>query len=177
MSYVVGIDPDLHNTGVAIILDGVVESVNVCRVPKSLKGEAAVQAMLKQLSVDLPLWLEGVSFHGVVEGQQIYYGKSKVSPDSILLLSQVAGGASAILHAICATSVTMPRPRKWKGEVPKPIHQARVLSRLGWLYKKTQGYSYPTNPPSRLNKLRPDEWKHVVDALGLAMWGAERQPI
>jgi len=175
----VGIDPDLHNLGFALVdAEGHVLKVNVVRVPKSFKGEEAVAEMISEAPRNLDFWVpEEVcrrGFTAAIEGQQIYYGKSQVRPDSLLLLAQVAGAAACAMRICGASTIILPRPRKWKGEVPKPIHQARILSRLGWAYKKTQGYSYPTDPPKHLGSLRPEEWKHVVDAIGLALWARDR---
>lgn len=174
MNYI-GIDPDLHNLGLAIVDDeGEVSHVEVIRVPGSYKGESAVQKMIQELASRFPVL--GQSFpdrdyvHAIIEGQQIYSGSGLARPDSMLLLAQVAGAAAAALSPFCA-QIELPRPRKWKGSIPKPIHQARVLGRLGWTYKKGQGYTIPTNPPAHLTKLKPEEWKHVVDAIGLARWG------
>ena len=173
MSYI-GIDPDLHNLGLAIVdAEGDVAHVEVIRVPKSYVGELAVQKMIYELSgriAVLSMSFPPDDLKAVIEGQQIYSGTGQARPDSLLLLAQVAGAAAAVLAPHC-TSLVIPRPRKWKGSVPKPIHQARVLGRMGWAYKKGQVYTIPTNPPKHLTKLKPEEWKHVVDAIGLAQWG------
>ena len=172
-----GLDPDLHNTGLAVLdEEGDVAHVEVIRVPKSYVGESAVQKMIQEMARRLPMLMGTLDiipdpeyFSCTVEGQQIYMGKGQARPDSLLLLAQVAGAAAGILAPFCA-DLSLPRARKWKGSVPKPIHQARILGRLGWAYKKGQGYTIPINPPAHLAKLKPEEWKHVVDAIGLARW-------
>jgi hypothetical protein len=172
-----GLDPDLHNTGLAVVdEEGLVAHVEIIRTAKCFIGEEAVQKMIQELARRLPMLMGTLDIipdpeylSCTVEGQQIYLGTGAARPDSLLLLAQVAGAAAGILAPFCG-HLTLPRPRKWKGSVPKPIHQARILGRMGWSYKKGQGYTIPTAPPAHLTKLKPEEWKHVVDAIGLAQW-------
>ena len=179
---IIGIDPDLHNTGIAgyCTKNNTVTFVDVLRVRKSASGRGttgrkAVLAMCNQAG-NIPLDEDCV----VVEGQEIAYtSKSGANPRDIMLLATVAGGFLAKAWADDARHVLFPPPNEWKGSVPKHTHQARIYDKLYWEFKKTgtskTSYAYPTkghedvHGASTLNK---GDWKHVGDAIGLAMWGA-----
>ena len=72
--------------------------------------------------------------------------------------------------------------REWKGDIPKCVHQARVLKKRGMEYE-TRGskgagrdsrYTVPTSGFDNIRtggKLGAGDWKHAVDAIGLADWG------
>jgi hypothetical protein len=179
MKYYLGIDPDLHNTGIAL-LDGAGAMVETwcVTIPTKLKGEAAVVSM----AAALHLWLMDLSefpgsvFTGmtvVVEGQEIYRGKTP-NPMDILRLGQVAGAAVGVMGNAC-DRILLPTPNKWKGSVPKHIHQARTLTKLGVDYKVTSGsdrYAYPVDDSGNARPPFPkSKWKHIVDGIGLAQWG------
>lgn len=208
MSYVLGIDPDLDTTAFAFVNANTscVELVGVARpatrvvgrkaermvaaIVKALSSVTSGGALLKPFHAAIHAAVEGHRIlRVVVEGQQIYQGVRQ-RPDDILRLAQVAGAAAGVAtHLAGATQLLMPRPQEWKGSVPKPIHQARVLERLGWPYerkgpapKRTMGkvehagYCVPTSVPTdvALYDVRPSDWKHIVDAIGLALWGVDQ---
>lgn len=183
----IGVDPDLHRTAFAAVCEQQVLAVGVARVASWLKGPDAVAAMVAMLryhhsdaehSWDHWTRLSSVL---VVEGQQIYAGgkKSTKGWDSVLLLAQVAGAAAGILTQY-RQDLIIPRPQKWKGSIPKAVHQARVLKRRGIEYDM-KGSKTPKSdtrycvPRGRLaagsDTLADSDWKHVVDAIGLADWG------
>jgi len=173
----IGVDPDLHCTGMAIVQEHQVLSVAVARVPKTLTGEKAVLAMVAEMKHQLvPLLAGGLHrtpHTAVIEGQQIYL-KGLAKKDSILLLAQVAGAAAALATVMGCRKVYMPRPVDWKGSVPKPIHQERVLGRLGIESVRTKMGAVPRGDLSAIRgaeHLKPADWLHVVDAIGLAVWG------
>ena len=182
MSLVLGIDPDLDTTAYAAARDGRIECVGVVRVKKGRGLEGLVTELCAHMD-NVPADLI------VVEGQQIYQGMRQ-RPDDILRLAQFAGVAAGLAAAQSGCfRVLMPRPQEWKGSVPKPIHQARVLTRLGWAYEQKgpppkrragkmehAGYCVPTNVPRDVDlyDVRPSDWKHIVDAIGLALWGVDQ---
>lgn len=174
----IGIDPDLHNTGIAVVEDGKVILARVISIAENLKGADAVIEMAQVVQREchyLELEFE-VLDAVVVEGQEIYRGVTG-NPMDMLRIAQVAGAAVSAWEA----SVTfLPQPKEWKGSVPKHIHQKRTAAKAGWTRTKMMGGKSPYVVPQGIGNvagardLRDSDWKHVMDAVGLAYWGAER---
>ncbi|MCP4897869.1 MAG: crossover junction endodeoxyribonuclease RuvC [bacterium] len=192
MKVSLGIDPDLHDTGLALCASDRVLAVGVVRVARKLTGDAAVLRMSKALAEYIPPWMAQLQGHEgfnpaaldalVVEGQELYLVKTG-NPDSILRLAQVAGAALSVAQAVGdPTTALIPRPKTWKGTVPKDIHQARMLTRYGWKYKKKgtgkNQWCCPVSlgPHRILSTVKWPEgcWKHIVDAIGLGRWGLQK---
>ncbi len=175
---IIGIDPDLHCTGVAITQGTTLISAHVAKVPTQVKGDkvkgaAAVNAMALAVA-DLLGELNLRYDMAVIEGQQIYSGKTR-KPESILLLAQVAGSCLSLAQ-FYANRCEVPLPRTWKGTVIKYIHQRRTFERLCipcHLHDKpkdpNQWFCYPVDLTT--HGLKRGEWKHVADGAGLALWG------
>lgn len=170
---VLGIDPDLHRTGWAIVESDPlkVKKVGIASVPTKIKGAQAVVAMRHALPRSLP---ECYNYDlTVVESQEVYFAKSKANPNNLIFLAQVAG----ICAAFCPTEeIWMPRPVNWKGQIPKPIHHDRILRSVGLSPIKQQNFCFP-GPPldfELINVGNQTDWKHIVDAIGLACWGITR---
>lgn len=115
----------------------------------------------------------------VVEGQQIYFGKSAATPDSILALALVSGCLVAYANTyIPRAKILIPKPQQWKGQVPKDIGQARSYTLLGLPFDRARGYSFPT-PGAAYDAIQGAEhvnkgdWEHLGDAAGLALWGLQ----
>lgn len=163
-----GIDPDLHNTGIAIAdKTGKIVHVDCCCVHRKLKGSNAVIEMAKVLDVQLAKYK---MLHVAVEGQTINFKQTR-NPGDILHLAHVAGIAVGIIASRGWVSLLIPTPREWKGQVPKQIHHQRILEDLGWKYKVHPGYCVPISPPVEMGiPLKATQWKHVIDAIGLARW-------
>ena len=183
-----GIDPDLHHTGLAIVEVGPtgqrsVAWVGIARVPLRFKGEAAVTAMSVSLRTsrdvmtdagdNVAAWGAHAWHYAVVEGQEIYQG-SAVKVSDLLNLAQVAGAAAGVFGA-----TRIPRPKDWKGQVPKHIHQHRTCRALSWaagLRGGKEPYVVPIfagGAPAGADSLKDGDWKHVMDAIGLALWASE----
>lgn len=165
---VLGIDPDTRTPAYAVCTAADVLEVGI--LPEDLRQLATVLGVV--LGRHTP---NGV----VVEGQQIYPG-APAAPNDILKLGQSAGIVAGIILALCPTaSLVMPVPADWKKQTPKVVNQARSMTHFGLLYARTEGkepYCYPSGcsraakiaGAGRLNK---GDWKHVGDALGLALHG------
>ena len=167
---VIGVDPDSKDTSWCCMEDGEVLSLGVVSIPRKFRGADSVREMIWALQ-DLPNQVPcGKEFLLVVEGQQAYQGRGRADPNSLIMIAQVTGAVAGILRPF-AGSLVIPRPCDWKKSVPKPIHQARILSRIGWEYTKTSTGSYPTNAPF---DFKVGEWLHLVDSIGLAAWGEAR---
>lgn len=177
----IGFDPDSHATswGALEYVQGSmprVIGVGVVKVPASYKGFRAVREMAREMQkAELPFTPDIL----VVEGQQIYE-KGKAKPDHILQLAQVAGGVfSHCLGRWPRAESYLPRPMQWKAQVPKRVHQARVWEKLGFEtsgHGHTQhGYSSPKDGGKipTYGRVTRSDWKHIGDAVGLALWGIE----
>jgi Holliday junction resolvasome RuvABC endonuclease subunit len=185
----IGIDPDLHATAIAIVIDRRLTHVKVAKVGRSITGSDAVTAMAERLAT----LAEGNQVYPdllVVEGQQIYVGKTK-DYDSILRVGQVAGAALASL-AKFTKQCLLPRPNDWKGTLPKHVCQGRALKHLGIGFEvlggstehgsKNESFCVPSSyfggPPKVQvvggTAITVPDWKHISDAVALAVWGAEQ---
>lgn len=177
MTFFIGVDPDLHTPSVACVdFRGAVVGLWVGRVIKELKGADAVIASAKAITEHLRVATYGAQV-AAIEGQDLYLGGDRATknPKSILAVAQVAGAAVGVMSYRCR--VLLPLPRDWKGSVPKGIHQARICQRLGWPYRAAggkEGYCVPTDPPVKFEKFKGGDWKHLLDAIGLAQWAAKQ---
>jgi hypothetical protein len=184
---VLGIDPDLHTTGWAEVSHWPGETyklqrVGIFRAPPATRGNDAVLAMIRSSRAVL-ISSEVLFDKVVVEGQQIYRGRTKNPPD-ILRLAQVAGGiVAAATHLAPNDGLLLPTPMEWKKQVPKSICQRRAYRDLGLLDNITKHGSktkpneayWALNDPSipGTQHLKVSDWKHVSDAVALALWGVK----
>lgn len=187
-SVVIGIDPDLHKPSICVLdletgqpvgvrcfkcAKGKIERDAVVSACLELKG--AIRSMLQDLD-------EPTVKGAVVEGQEVAYSaKDGKNPRSLLMLAPVAG---ALLQE-CGyetDNLFFPAPGEWKGQMPKQNHQYhRVFGELGWKAQKSgkdpkTGYAFPIAPPRScdgVEDLNKADWKHVADAIGLALWGRQ----
>lgn len=165
---IIGIDPDVKATAFAAV-DREGKQLLSVGVFRTRGGEIA--SVIRQLSMALTGFAAELV---VVESQRINAKRTK-SPNDILKLGQVAG-AVAMFFAQHG-KIAMPEPSEWKGSTPKDINQARSFSKVGILYTKGAGYCYPSGCASLARvqgaaQLNQGDWKHVADALGLALHGA-----
>lgn len=182
---ILGIDPDLHNTGLALADAHRVYAVRLVTVDKNLKGEDAVIAMCAALPPVMASLL-GSGVEGiVVEAQELYLGGDapKGKPEDLFNLANVTGAALSVV--VQGPARRRPLPKEWKGQRPKSVHQASVCLKLGWAFERRADYvvphfhedalvrGYPT--PDGADEIMPlGNWKHVMDAVGLALWGATK---
>lgn len=92
----------------------------------------------------------GCCTHFVCEVPQVY-PQSKADPNDMIPLALLAG---SLVGFFGSPFVKLPKPREWKGQVPKKIHNARTLAAL---------------TPAELQLcggLSHDE----IDAVGLGLW-------
>lgn len=177
MTYFIGVDPDLHATGIAVMHEEEVVHVTVARIPAAFRGLGASLRMIHEVGIAAKALLShgylgnGIVSVAMIEGQTINF-RQTANPASILPLSYVAGGAAASLLHHGLREVHLVEPRTWKGQVPKPIHQSRILKQLGWEHSRTKTHAVPDDPPVGRG-LKSAEWKHVIDAIGLAMYARQ----
>jgi hypothetical protein len=181
-----GVDPDLHSTALALADEKRVVAVKVIRVDKSLRGSDAVVQMCRILGNSFrSLWpILKTPFGLVVEGQHYHTKGSleKATPEDLINLSAVSGaclaGISSVYYGI---QLLRPLPSEWKGSVAKVTQQARTCQRYGWTFKTKGGAkpyvvpeSFGEHVPLGADDLNEGDWKHVMDAIGLARWAATR---
>lgn len=162
-----GIDPDTKNTGIAIVsCDAVPEVIYFATV--KVKASLPVETRILHLSRAIAMQLRDLPYgipveHIVVEGQRVY-PRSKVRPQDLIHLAQVAGLAAAhAQQAYPLATLCIPEPRVWKGTVEKGAMQRRILKRVG-LTDSLEGVD-------GVEKMTKTQRGHVVDAIGLALWG------
>lgn len=166
---VLGFDPDTKTPAYAVVtLDEILE---VGILPNELrKFVVGMESVLRRYVPAL----------AVVEGQEIYSG-SKVRPNDIKLLAQHAGIAVGhIATASPTTQITWPEPREWKQQQPKKVNQGRTFKHYNIGYVLSLGaepHCYPSGCAraakiANAGKLKQGDWKHVADAVGLALYGA-----
>ncbi len=185
----VGYDPDYHHTAMAIVFQETrvaqprliyLETMNV---PSKLSGWEAIRESCRtaQWLVNHKQLATPQSFLGAtsiaVESQEVYGRDSKVNPSQLVGLAQIAGAILGQLHYGPGVVVLRPPARDWKGDVPKETTQARVFRDLGipcTLYKtKRERWCIPTGKvPGIREEFSATQWKHLVDAIGLAIWAA-----
>lgn len=174
-----GLDPDTHNCPLAMLSEErpsmgadwskePIETVRgwltvrVYRVLAKLTAERAGLAMIEQIRAFN--WGVGIFEKATlaVEMQHFAPGQ-KARPQDIARLTLISGAA---LGAILADRYLAPLPVQWKGSVPKKIHHARIARHLGWELRD----GVPADPAVRALCERETDWKHALDAIGLALW-------
>lgn len=175
---VLGVDPDLHSCAIVVASFSpgeapYVESAGIASVSSKLKGLEASSKMAEVLAsyfdklarqVQWDLW--------IVEAQQVYPGKAFRAAD-LIALAVVSGAAVASSQAAmpsCAGRGRLVLPSEWKGQVPKQVHQARILRRAGMEFEAANGYCVPSLPWGQ--GLKKASYKHLVDAFGLCLFGS-----
>lgn len=150
------VDPSLACSGYALFDNGVFERAGVVSTLSSEPLPVRIRACSATLS--------GVDYDQlVIEWPQIYpHARGKGQDPNDLLC--VAGVVGAILGETWrdAEYIKLVHPADWKGQVPKKIHNARVLQRLS-AEERTR---LPDLPASKLH--------NAIDAIGLGLWYLKR---
>ena len=186
-NYYLGIDPDLHTTALAIIdSNQKVMAIEVIRATSLDKMVMAGGYIAKWLDTCLYTLfgslLPAIRLTCVVEGQESYLGPGRHARVSDLLdLAYVAGACAAVCYAsplVC--DVLRPLPKQWKGTIPKKQKQEHICRKLGWKCVGRADYVVPELllVGSDIN-IMPDhiksaDWKHLLDAVGMALWASDR---
>lgn len=180
MTYYLGIDPDVKCMGFALWSDSYGPHwVGVAKIPTRLSKEAAVvkQAeasaeVIRFLTTKLRFRFGGVALESQQKDRRV------MGFDAHTSLSQVTGAVlGSISSEVLACPIRVVKPWEWKKSQKKHAMQARLYTDLGWGWtKKGEGsdrFAIPTNLPQTLqgaDRLKPNDWKHVGDALLLARW-------
>jgi len=146
---ILAVDPGKHANAYARFNKGV-----LTRVEKTLHDDAIY---FMQHGEDF-FWNTTV----VIEGQQVY--KTTPNPASIIDVAHGAGRAMLIAEFFVSPHELV-LPRIWKGQVPKKIHQERILSKL-------------TNTELALLKpFNKGQLKDIIDAIGIGLWWLKKEGI
>lgn len=158
---IIGIDPGINNTGLCAMLDGVVLSVALIR-----RSYDALAANAK----DQCYWLNDFRFNVhksldarsqtvipprpvfVVEMPRIY---PTSNGNDIVDLAFMAGALLARGMEYGEGFVVY--PHQWKGNVPKDIHNNRMLAAMPEL-------------ETSLAQFLKSKREHIIDAAGIALW-------
>jgi len=178
---VLGFDPDTKTTGFAMMRDKTPLHARLLAVPnrrepiatRRLKMVEVLSDFLSDFRIENPdaMHVDRI----VVEGQRIRAG-GRARPQDIVHLAQMAGaivGACRMLWP--QVEILVPEPQDWKGTVRKDVFTRRILRNL-MLEHQTGGLYYAgghVRVPGTVN-LKQADVTHVVDALGLALWGVGR---
>lgn len=99
----------------------------------------------------------------IIEQPQVYRGsKQKGDPNDLLKLAILVGVYKEKAQRIGAR-VELTTPHKWKGNVPKDIHNERTLARL----TEYERAKLPALPKTQAH--------NMIDAIGLGLWFLEKE--
>lgn len=169
VSTVLGLDPDTKATGIAIVENGVLDWVGTA-VAQGATAADRRQSMARELH-DVFVNVGGIDVV-VIEWQNIRPGDKR--PNDILELAAVAGMALSLAGMVSPTKILTPLPVQWKGTVDKKIHQSRTITKVGLRQDLTLTNNVPINGAEHV---KPAHRTHVIDAIGLALWGYERSSL
>lgn len=162
----IAIDPSISELGVAVFETYEITRVKRIKGPRTVGGTEAKRLQLLMGHLEHELWAYmtlGKRYGGwdlVIEWPEVY-SRGRTDPNDLLLLSGVVG---AIIGQFHWRGVYSYKPKEWKGQVPKEIHNDRVLQKLG------------PNIQADLNRI-PKTYRHnVIDACGLALYHKDLLP-
>lgn len=178
---VIGVDPDKDTPAFASVLIGADYSIKVVGVGIAGAPKSIHPTLTHNLGSSLVPMTHTRVF---VESPEAIYTKGRgIRVQDIVELARRAGEMATALYYSGFHNIDYISPAEWKGQVPKGISQARICKRLNWTYeiKGTQksgqwcqvtGFGSATVPQG-MWALNHKDWKHVLDAMGIALWGAD----
>ncbi len=150
------VDPSLTCTGWARFLDG---RLDACGIIRTYRDDTLAGRLY---SIDRAFRGVPMPDKLVIEWPQVYTrAKSKGDPNDMLPVAAVAG---IVIASLSADVVLTPRPAEWKGQVPKDVHNARVMRRL--TPEERNRVDAAQLPKSLAN--------NAIDAIGLGLWALGR---
>ena len=181
-----GVDPDTFNTGIALVQTDDLQrtsfrggkaerSVEIAH-PKVLWATSVVTDPERNVEWRLIQQVKGIADallavkvtadvnRVAVETMRHYTGKTRVRPQDLIHLNEVAGGALGAARVLWpGAKVWDPKPQAWKGTIRKDVHQRRTLGTVG-LHQISNLATVPG-----CEGLTNKQLGHIVDAIGLAL--------
>lgn len=167
MSYLLSLDPGIRGCGAAIFSFETKKLVAAQYVRNPMLRTARASAVSEMAKVVL-MWeakvRQGQITDAAVEWPVVYASKmmrrdgKKADPNDLLALAAVSASVASMLDFIIGVRATSYSPSEWKGQLPKDVCAARILSKLG-------------TPELRiLEDSGPQHLRHnVIDAVGIGM--------
>ena len=183
MTTAVGIDPDTRTLAWARVSNSygplVVSSLGVIRSPNK---HSMVEKLFSSSEVS-----EAISYNFEFARVEVPVpsrkgGLGSASMENIRDLAVISGASLAWLQSRCSwAKVQTAEVSSWKGQTPKHINQARTSRKLGWiseLHGGAKGYMVPVDfglntAPEFIGKVNKGDWKHIFDAIGIAIFALE----
>lgn len=169
--FFIGCDPDTRNAAYAVLdKEGKVYAAWTISSTSNLKDQ-----VIKHLDhlynhdsnvKNLCLWKTVAA----VEGQVVYKNDKKSNPADLIKLARSSGVSSTYVSQMCR-DLQIVTPLQWKGNRKKHAHQADILIKLGQepVIKGKGDHRYAV-PKDNFLGLNQTQYKHVIDAIGIAMW-------
>lgn len=181
---IIGIDPDLTSTAIAVY-DPMLQKM----VRLALVRARGYQSMLSTLPLELERML-GPYIAGVdavvIEGQKIYQTRTggkeaRADKNDLVHLAHVTGICYGLLASHPSITPYVVEPSQWKGQRTKIATGTKLMNALGWRGRQRGGkdpYIEMFDQDSICKtsdgrKVKASDWKHLVDAAGMALWGSE----
>jgi hypothetical protein len=129
----VALDSGLREAGVSVFQDGELLHAFLARNPeRTARGPGAWLSMAEEVYARVERLFPDAAPHVQVLAMEVpqVYTQDKahgVNPDDLIQLVGVEGAIAGMLAPVKAVGFT---PRQWKGQVPKEIHNKRILAAL-----------------------------------------------
>jgi len=152
MEFIIGVDPGVNNTGIAVLSSKTKTVVHTLLIKR---GCEAYEANIMQQVITFCKLLDKNVFAIAVEYPRIYPKTAERANDQM----DLAGVAGAYLGAAAAKGIYgyVYYPRDWKGNTPKKISNARILKRLPSLAHCLENFP-------------GGKHEHIIDAAGIALY-------
>lgn len=172
---VLGIDPGTTRTGLAILEGNANPELIYVGVAKGKDQLSTISQIYCQIShIKFIYVIDKI----IIEGQEFYQTdqKKKAKPQDLIKAAFISGAAAAFSTVyLSQAEILQPLPKVWKKQVPKHIHQKRILDKLRIPIVKYMKSQCPVPDTSKIksigSNINDGDWYDILDAVGLALWG------
>ena len=151
------VDPAITCTGWAFFVGERLDRCGIIETKANMPFDRRIRSIgqgILQATPGVPLML-------VIEWPQIYHKWSKGDNNDLLPLAAIAGN---LMSHFPWAKTQLPKPAQWKGQVPKDVHNARVLKRL----------SVDETRLVAAARVAKSKAHNMIDAIGLGLWALGR---